>query len=130
MSSNHKGWDMSLEFGKAGERWLTYLGCHECKVEVKRDDRWTESGNLFFEYECNGVPSGIASTDSKWFVVTLNGRGDTIVGAFVFNTEKLRHNIAMLAEQKRIKHIDRAGDGGKVKGWLVPMMLIQPLMWP
>lgn len=130
MSSNHKGWDLSLEFGKAGERWLTYLGCPECKVEVKRDDLWREKGNLFFEYECNGEPSGIAYTKSKWFVVTLNGEGDRIIGAFIFHAENLRKNLGSLVERGVARSIDKAGDGGRVRGWVVPMMFAQPLFLP
>lgn len=128
--SYEKGWDIDLKFGKAGERWLTYLGCPECKVEVKRDRLWMEKGNVFFEYECNGEPSGIDGTKSKWFVVTLDDGNKRVIGAFIFHVEHLRRNLEKLIERGIARHIDRGGDGGRVKGWAVPMNFIQPLLMP
>ena len=46
-------WDIDLRFGQEGEVMVNYLLTAPIEtVEVKRDRRWKETGNLYIETEC------------------------------------------------------------------------------
>ena len=70
-------WDLDLRFGQEGEVMVNhYLTSPIETVEVKRDRRWKETGNLYIETECWSdalacwYPSGImASRASHWSFV-------------------------------------------------------------
>lgn len=72
--------DLDLEYGAQGELIVTNVAdaIKTQKVEVKRDGRWHETGNLYVERRClraNGwQPSGIATTDALLWAFVL---GDT-----------------------------------------------------
>ena len=63
--SQLKKFDVDLQFGKQWEVFVDDLfsGAKTCEVKTERD-QWADTGNIFVEFECNGVPSGIASTTS------------------------------------------------------------------
>ena len=42
------------------------------KIEVKRDFRATETGNIFVEYESRNKPSGIATSEADWWCYWLS----------------------------------------------------------
>jgi hypothetical protein len=73
-------WDLDLEFGQQAELFVTDIAAAISKgmVEVKRDARWQDTGNLYVEYECKRAsgwqPSGIATSDALLWVFVL---GDT-----------------------------------------------------
>lgn len=70
---NHRAkFDVDLQFGQEGERWLTWLGTDQAKVEVKTErDTWAKTGNVVFEYSCRGKPSGIAITEADYWLHIL-----------------------------------------------------------
>jgi hypothetical protein len=69
-------WDIDLRFGQEGETYVNNLLTNIETVEVKRDKRWIETGNLFIETQCwsdkqqQWYDSGInASKASHWSFV-------------------------------------------------------------
>lgn len=70
-------WDIDLRFGQEGEVLVNALLTAPIEtVEVKRDRRWKETGNIYIETECwsddlgHWYPSGITSTKaSHWSFV-------------------------------------------------------------
>jgi hypothetical protein len=46
-------WDLDYRFGREGELYVNYLLTAPIEtVEVKRDRRWKDTGNLYIETEC------------------------------------------------------------------------------
>ena len=66
-----------LEFGKEGERSVANVLSIET-VEVKRDDKWFQTGNLYIETECwynssqSWKPSGLNTTESTHWAFVLD----------------------------------------------------------
>ena len=55
-----------LEVGQVAEAGLADTFENK-KIEVKRDLKAKETGNIFIEYESRGKPSGLASTQSDFY---------------------------------------------------------------
>ena len=114
-----KKFDIDLQFGKQWEVFVDELfsGAKTCEVKTERDDggpkQWTTTGNIFVEYECNGVPSGIASTTADiWHINLVRNNGlEAYIG---FPTNKLRELIAR-KDPRRVK----GGDGYRARGFLI-----------
>lgn len=117
-------WTADLEFGKAGELWLSQLG-QEVTMEVKRCRKWDATGNLFFEYSCSGKPSGIMTTEASYFAYILSEK-DFNVGVYVWHTESLKKAIQSLITAKAYRTV-KGGDGFRVEGLLVPLESIGDL---
>jgi hypothetical protein len=70
--------DLDLKFGKEGENTVANLLSIET-VEVKRDARWKETGNLYIETECwynasqSWEPSGLSVSKSTHYAFVLEG---------------------------------------------------------
>ena len=86
--------DIDYEYGKQGELFVTSVAqaMKEGRVEVKRDGKFAETGNLYVECACyrrgQWRPSGIRLTDNPpdiWVFVL--GDSET---ALVIPTERLR----------------------------------------
>lgn len=98
--------DIDYEYGKQGELFVTSVAraMKEGRVEVKRDGRFAETGNIYVEYECRGRdgvwrPSGIALKDNPpdlWVFVL--GDSET---ALVIPTERLKAVCRPLFRQGR-----------------------------
>ena len=87
--------DIDLQYGQEGEQWLKILGTDQAKMEVKTErDRWAETGNAVFEYECRSHPSGIAVTTSDYWChnFMLN---DRCCMSYVFNVDDLKQFLRM-----------------------------------
>ena len=71
-------WDLDLKFGQEGESTVANLLSIET-VEVKRDARWKETGNLYIETECwynasqSWKPSGLNVSKSTHYAFVLEG---------------------------------------------------------
>lgn len=88
---------------------------NDIKWEVKTDC-WEHykgriTGNIFIEYQCGMNPSGILTTEAKWFVYYF----PYLEEAFFIKVKNLKE----LLNNKELRHIESAGDGGKVKGFLI-----------
>lgn len=119
-----------LEQGKEAEREvqrglggdLTQGRCstHDLKIEVKWDKKSYETGNVAFEYECNGKPSGIKVTESEWWIYRI---GNTELQDYVYyirNTRGLLQWLRELHKRGRVKQVS-GGDGKRAKILLVPL---------
>jgi hypothetical protein len=69
--------DLDFRYGYAGEQLVEELLTNGKTVEVKRDRRWRETGNLYIEVECwynstqNWQASGIAVTEADYWAFVL-----------------------------------------------------------
>jgi hypothetical protein len=92
-----KRFDLNIVEGEIAERTLADLIKAEdggLKLEVKRDFRCSQSGNVAVEVSCSGRPSGITATESEWVVYFLEGPnydGEVFVG---LKTSRLRELCA------------------------------------
>jgi len=77
MKSN---WDLDLRFGQQGEIYVNQLLTSPIEtVEVKRDRRWIDTGNIYIEVECwsdelgSWRPAGISKNGpTHWAFVLEN----------------------------------------------------------
>jgi hypothetical protein len=119
-TESQKAFDLDLAFGQAGEQWLLMLGSDKTKIEVKTErGLWEKTGNLAFEYRCNGKPSGIAATKSEWWAHLLSRDGKPI-GGFIFNVAKLKCKLREGYKSKKYRLVD-GGDGNRASMILVPI---------
>ena len=120
--------DLDLAFGEAGEQWLIWLA-DEAKVEVKRErDLWWGTGNLFFEFESRGKPSGLAITAASFWVIVLSLEGSNC-GALVFPVPALKLNLKKLLANE-LARIVSGGDDNTSRGVLVKLSTLQTLFGP
>ena len=88
--SDRAKFDLDLQYGQDGERWLTWLGTDQAKVEVKTErDTWATTGNAVFEYKCRGKASGIAVTTSDYWMHVFKLH-DVALMVMTFHTQDLR----------------------------------------
>jgi hypothetical protein len=86
------------------------------KIELKTERwLWERSGNICIEYECNGMPSGIAATESDFWVHQLK-RDEVTLVYLMFPIARLKElaRVAIRAGRFRI-----GGDGKRMKVALV-----------
>lgn len=60
--------DIDAEIGRQGELIVwDYIESlrNGASVEVKTDERFAETGKIYLEFECRGVPSGFATTNAE-----------------------------------------------------------------
>ena len=88
--------DVDLKFGQEGEEWLKLLLVDNARVEVKRErDQWASTGNIVFEVECRGKPSGLEATDAEYWVHVLD-LGGVPQSMFLWRTDVLRERLYAL----------------------------------
>jgi len=69
--------DLDFRYGYAGEQLVEELLTSGKTVEVKRDRRWHETGNLYIEFDCwynstqSWQPSGISVTKADYWAFVL-----------------------------------------------------------
>ncbi len=60
---DRKKFDLDLSYGKVREKQVADM-LQDKKIEVKSErGMWMNTGNIAIEYECNGKPSGIQTTE-------------------------------------------------------------------
>lgn len=130
-----------LSFGKLYEKtFLDYLSfdeydeievCPDCcfvewdiclkkanqitKYEIKTDRRARDTGNLCIEFECNGRPSGISTTNSDYYGYFVVGKKDD---CYIIPTKVIREECA-----KPFVRTVVCGDGYRVRAYLLPVHL-------
>lgn len=116
----HYKFDIDLPEGEFAERLLKeLLGGERGPIEVKRDWRVTETGNIAIEYECRKRKSGISTTEATWWAIVLDGK-------------QFAHEIIIFIKTSRLKEMAReiykkqgnatGGDiGSKTKLILIPV---------
>jgi hypothetical protein len=121
--SNRAKFDVDLQYGQQGERWLQWLGTDQAKVEVKTErDTWATTGNLVFEYECRGKPSGIAVTESDYWLHILK-LGDHTHQAMLWPVPDLKATLRMCITTKGYlgSRLTSGGDDNASKVILIPL---------
>lgn len=72
------GWDLDYATGLVGERLVNELLTNGKKVEVKRDMRWAETGNVYIECYCyyqstdSWEESGLLTSQADYWAFVLN----------------------------------------------------------
>lgn len=101
-------WD--LEVGQLAERWLGEILSGNT-IEVKRDFRASQTGNVFVEFFCRGKPSGLATTKATHWAFILDD--ETVV---LLPTEKLKK---IAREAHRSRGAVMGGEGNLSRGVLI-----------
>jgi hypothetical protein len=104
MYNNNNKFDVDLQYGQEGERWLTWLGTDQARVEVKTErDTWADTGNAVFEYSSRGKPSGVAVTEADYWLHIFKEK-DQAVMCFMFRVFELKEFLRLV-----FKNPDRYG---------------------
>lgn len=120
--SNTSKFDVDLRFGQDGEEWLILLAKHK-KLEIKRDRSWAETGNLYFEFESYGKPSGFAATEADYFAYILSGKDGEARTVYIWEIESLRYNLRRIVKEHKVK-LTTGGDDRKTRGVILPISLV------
>jgi len=91
--------------------WDIYIPELDVGVEVKSDAQYQKTGNFYVEYECNGKPSGIATTKSKYYYIYLDK-------LYILKTEDLKDKCRKYLNTKKDK---KGGDNMASKGITIPI---------
>ena len=108
---SHKefNFDADLKFGESFEDEIINLFEGDGSVEVKADDGiWKRTGNIVVEIRYKGKPSGISTTDAKWWINCLIDN-NVMVGALMFKTSTLKRIIKNMVKSKTAQII-KGGD--------------------
>lgn len=101
-----------LEVGQLYERQLAQI-LNSKKIEVKRDFKAVETGNIFVEYESRNRPSGIATSNAEYYCYILSDEH------FVMTT--CRRLKALCRPYLKTTRDVRGGDSNTSKGILLPV---------
>lgn len=99
-----------LEVGQLYEKWLGDL-LEGKTIEVKRDFKASQTGNVFVEFFCRGKPSGISTTEALFWAFILDHK--TVV---LLPTDRLK-NLARVAHKQG--KIVKGGDSNASQGVLI-----------
>lgn len=125
MLNKDNKFDVDLQYGQEGERWLLWLGTDQAKVEVKTErDVWLTSGNAIFEYRSRGKPSGIAVTQADYWMHLFKEKDITIM-AFMFRTLELKEFLRLVFKHPE-KYSARLAVGGDDN---TSEIIILPIAW-
>jgi hypothetical protein len=96
MYNRNNKFDVDLQYGQEGERWLTWLGTDQARVEVKTErDTWASTGNAVFEYSSRGKPSGVAVTEADYWLHIFKEK-DQAVMCFMFRVVELKEFLRLV----------------------------------
>jgi len=112
----NKKFDIDLKYGQLREKKVHDIFSNK-KIEVKTErDWWFKTGNIAVEFESYGKPSGIATTEAKyWAHVLANGDEEHCI--LWFRTSKLRKLVKKFSD--KIKDV---GDSKRSKAYLIPIV--------
>jgi len=124
--SKHGDWDISLEFGEHHENEVRQIFEGDGTIEVKADKAWHKTGNIAIEYKFRNRPSGISTTEAKWWCVVLTNKmnprkSDAIL---VCEVSRLRaHLKSMFRNLRRVN----GGFKNASRLLLVPVRMFLPI---
>jgi hypothetical protein len=93
MTTSKSDWDIDLRYGQDGEESVRRLLTIDT-VEVKRDRRWKETGNLYIETSCYYVndgafkPSGVSVSKATHFAFVIEDLTILVSKSDLINTVK------------------------------------------
>jgi len=108
---SRKGFDFDLTEAKYNEGKLAKVLSYGL-IELKTEYKGLETGNFFLEYESHGKPSGIATTDSQYWIIELPRRCYVVIEA-----ERLR-KLGRIAFKENRK---LGGDFNTSRGVTIPL---------
>lgn len=88
--------DLDLRYGEHYENVVREMLGDEASIEVKTERRWVETGNVAFEVRYRGQPSGVATTEARWWFHLLAYPDGELAMAFVFPTRCLLDGLRQL----------------------------------
>jgi len=99
-----------LKIGQLQEQWLAEI-LDSSTLEVKRDFKASQTGNVFVEFFCRGKPSGIATTEADYWAFILD---EEIV--VILPTSKVK---ALVEEAQEEGRVVKGGDSNLSEGALI-----------
>jgi len=115
-----KGFDIDLEFGKMGEKFVSEVLEGNSKVEVKTErDIWKKTGNIAIELRCKGKPSGVSTTEATVWIHLLAYKG-VIEGGFLLKVDELKDKIKKLHNEGNL-NLSMGGDNNESQMALLPI---------
>jgi hypothetical protein len=103
--SKHGDWDISLELGEHHEKCVREIFEGGETIEVKADKMWHTTGNIAIEYRFRGRPSGLSTTEAKWWCVVLTNKKDPKKSDMIILWETMnlrRHLKSILNRLKKV----------------------------
>jgi hypothetical protein len=95
--------DLDLPKGRIAEHLLREILCgggSGTKVEVKRDYKVSETGNVAIEYQSRGHKSGISVSEADWWAHALSGP--------CYDGDEEQPEVIVLIKLRRLKRILRS----------------------
>jgi len=115
-----KEFDLDLQFGKMGEKFVQDVLEGDSKIEIKTErDIWKTTGNIAIEIRYKGENSGITTTEASTWIHLLSYK-DVIEGGFMLNVKKLKERIKELKKEGKI-NIVMGGDENQSQMVLIPI---------
>ncbi|KKM17769.1 hypothetical protein LCGC14_1672430 [marine sediment metagenome] len=112
-----------LAYGKVGE--AKAIEIFEGPAEVKTErDIWATTGNIAIEVKYKGKPSGLSTTEAKWWIHLLFFDME-FKGGLIFPVEQLRARVRYLFDQGIAKK-EMGGDDNQSEMLLVPLRSLFP----
>ena len=108
-----------LQFGEQGETLLKEIIEGGYTVEVKRDRKISETGNIAVEVEYKGRPSGLTRTQADYYAFICSGDKYNDEVIILITTERLRKLV--VTHEERGWRCVFGGDGRQSKLILVPI---------
>ena len=105
-----------LNFGEKAEDLINYMFSDGKHIEVKNDRLIHKTGNLFFEYESSGKPSGLATTTAEYWIYRI----DELDISFIFPTKALKQVCRVYYKENL--YLKNGGDNNSSKGFLIPLI--------
>lgn len=105
--------DIQLSEALINERRLgdIFTDCKIEKIELKSETwQWEQTGNIAIEYQCDGSPSGISTTQADVWVHELKRDGHTLV-YLMFPIARLKHLCRQAYRRGSFRKA--GGDGGR-----------------
>lgn len=119
---NHdRKFDIQLSAALINERRLgdIFTAAKIERIELKSETwQWEQTGNIAIEYQCDGKPSGIATTEADYWVHELRRADQTLV-YLMFPIDRLKALARQAFLQGRWR--DNAGDDGRFSVVLIPL---------
>jgi hypothetical protein len=113
--------DLQLDQALTNERKLAeiFAAARIEKIELKSETwQWEQTGNICIEYQCDGKPSGISTTEADYWVHELRRDGETLV-YLMFPIERLK---GLARQHYRQGHLHKGGgDDGRFDNILIPL---------
>tara|TARA_R100000734_G_C3318204_1_gene112121 strand:+ start:1384 stop:1764 length:381 start_codon:yes stop_codon:yes gene_type:complete len=112
--------DIDLDFGKVYEEKIRELFEGDGSIEVKTErDIWADTGNVAIEIKSRGKPSGISTTEAKWWIHNFTIEGD-MKFSMIFKVDKLRKAIRHMYANE-LASIVKGGDDNTSELVLAPI---------